>query len=269
MGGNGVYRYGPSGFPNTSWNATSYWVDAAFERTRPPDTRAPKVSVGVPRRAAAGVALSSKVTVTFDEPLDPSTVNAGSITLKDDWGAAVVASVSYDDADPQGDPVAAVATGARQGVHAKVLSGTAGVTDLAGNRLAADKVWTFRTPAACPCTVFKATDAPAGLGRARPAGRGRDEVPLRRGRLHHRAAFLQAGEQHRHARGPPLVRDRRSCWLPRPSRTRRPPGWQTAELPNPVPVVKNTTYIASYHSSSGNYAFDPGYFTHGGGQRRR
>ena len=28
-------------------------------------------------------------------------------------------------------------------------------------------------------------------------------------------------------------------------------GWQTAELPNPVPVVKDTTYITSYHSSSG------------------
>ena len=37
-----------------------------------------------------------------------------------------------------------------------------------------------------------------------PAGRGGDEVPLRRGRLHHGAALLQAAEQHGHARGPPL-----------------------------------------------------------------
>ena len=29
-GGNGVYRYGASGFPNQSYNATNYWVDVVF-----------------------------------------------------------------------------------------------------------------------------------------------------------------------------------------------------------------------------------------------
>ena len=40
-GGNGVYHYGPSGFPDTTFNATNYWVDASFDRTVPPDTRGP------------------------------------------------------------------------------------------------------------------------------------------------------------------------------------------------------------------------------------
>ena len=96
-GGNGVYRYGASGFPDTSWNATNYWVDATFERTRPPDTRAPQVASTSPVAGATGVAASSKVTVAFDEPLNPNTVNAGAITLKDGTGAAVVASVSYNE----------------------------------------------------------------------------------------------------------------------------------------------------------------------------
>lgn len=30
-GGNGVYRYGASGFPNNTWNATNYWVDLEFK----------------------------------------------------------------------------------------------------------------------------------------------------------------------------------------------------------------------------------------------
>ena len=34
-GGNGVYRYGPSGFPDQSFNATSYWVDAVFSQAPP------------------------------------------------------------------------------------------------------------------------------------------------------------------------------------------------------------------------------------------
>ena len=34
-GGNGVYKYGASGFPDQSYNATNYWVDATFERIDP------------------------------------------------------------------------------------------------------------------------------------------------------------------------------------------------------------------------------------------
>lgn len=33
-GGNGVYVYGRSGFPNQSWNASNYWVDVAFKVSR-------------------------------------------------------------------------------------------------------------------------------------------------------------------------------------------------------------------------------------------
>lgn len=29
-GGNGLYRYGASGFPNASWNSSNYWMDVAF-----------------------------------------------------------------------------------------------------------------------------------------------------------------------------------------------------------------------------------------------
>src|SRR5687767_9760541 len=52
-GGNGVYRYTGSGaFPNESWQATNYWVDAKFDRTPPPDTRAPRVSEVTPANGA-------------------------------------------------------------------------------------------------------------------------------------------------------------------------------------------------------------------------
>ena len=30
-GGNGVYLYGPGGFPSNTFNATNYWVDVAFQ----------------------------------------------------------------------------------------------------------------------------------------------------------------------------------------------------------------------------------------------
>jgi hypothetical protein len=37
-------------------------------------------------------------------------------------------------------------------------------------------------------------------------------------------------------------------------------GWQQAALPQPVAVIANTTYVVSYHTSTGGHAFDPQYF---------
>ena len=55
-GGNGVYHYGASGFPDSTFNATNYWVDAVFNRLPPADTRAPRVSATSPAAGAIGVA---------------------------------------------------------------------------------------------------------------------------------------------------------------------------------------------------------------------
>ena len=40
-----------------------------------------------------------------------------------------------------------------------------------------------------------------------------------------------------------------------------PSGWQQVSFSVPVAIQANTTYIASYHTTSGFYAFDPFYFT--------
>jgi len=41
-------------------------------------------------------------------------------------------------------------------------------------------------------------------------------------------------------------------------------GWQEILFPTPVPITANTTYVASYYSPSGYFAFDEGYFTSAG-----
>ncbi|HVU15367.1 MAG TPA: DUF4082 domain-containing protein [Candidatus Didemnitutus sp.] len=38
-------------------------------------------------------------------------------------------------------------------------------------------------------------------------------------------------------------------------------GWQQVNFSSPVPIVANTTYVASYHAMSGHFASDPNYFT--------
>lgn len=41
-------------------------------------------------------------------------------------------------------------------------------------------------------------------------------------------------------------------------------GWQQVNFSSPVPVTANTLYVASYHTTSGNYAADNGYFASAG-----
>ncbi len=38
-------------------------------------------------------------------------------------------------------------------------------------------------------------------------------------------------------------------------------GWQQVNFGTPVAITANTTYVASYHTPNGGYAFDPAYFT--------
>lgn len=38
-------------------------------------------------------------------------------------------------------------------------------------------------------------------------------------------------------------------------------GWQTVLFDNPIPITKDTVYVASYHTRNGHYSFDKGYFT--------
>ena len=99
VGGNGVYRYGATAVsPTRPSTRTNYWVDAVFEPTDPLDTRPPQVSATPRPPGATGVSASAVATVTFDEPMNPATVNAGSFTLKDGAGNPVPAAVSYDPA---------------------------------------------------------------------------------------------------------------------------------------------------------------------------
>ena len=41
-------------------------------------------------------------------------------------------------------------------------------------------------------------------------------------------------------------------------------GWQQADFGAPVAISANTTYVASYHTESGNYALDENFFSTGG-----
>ena len=94
--GNGVYKYGASGFPNQTFNASNYWVDVVFETSVGPDTTSPTVRSVSPTDGATGVSTSANVTATFNEAMDAATIDENTIELRDAADNVVPASISYN-----------------------------------------------------------------------------------------------------------------------------------------------------------------------------
>lgn len=113
------------------------WTTAATA-----DTTAPLVLSVNPTENATGVATNTKVTVTFDEAVDPLTVNTNTFRV-----AGITGSVTLDTLNRTASFTPAALLAAGTTYIATVKGGAGGVTDVAGNALAADKAWSFTTAA--------------------------------------------------------------------------------------------------------------------------
>jgi hypothetical protein len=133
------------------------------------DTVAPAVTSTFPAVNATGVAVSSDVRAEFSEILDPSTVTTGTFTLvRQGQTTPASATISFDATTktarlvPDASLVAAMYT-------ATIKGGTGGVADLAGNRLASDKIWSFTTVGVDTTAPTVSVTAPSGGARVRGA----------------------------------------------------------------------------------------------------
>ena len=164
-GGNGVYSVGTTPtFPNQTWNASNYWVDLVFAST-PPDTTPPTVSSVTPTANATGVSIATAVTATFSEALNASTVTGTNVVLQDPSHNTVSATVSYNASTMTATLTPSALLAYATAYTATIKGGTGGVTDLAGNALATNFVWTFTTAAdTTPPTVSGMTPAVGATG---------------------------------------------------------------------------------------------------------
>ncbi|HXY42184.1 MAG TPA: DUF4082 domain-containing protein, partial [Vicinamibacteria bacterium] len=150
-GPNGLYNYGPSGFPTQSFNQTNYWVDVVFSVNPPgPDVTPPTILATTPTSNAAGVAVTSTVLAQFSEPLATATITATTFQLKDPSGQVLPATVAWDPTTNTATLRPTSVLGYSTAYTAVVKGGSGGVTDVAGNPLAADVTWTFTTQALPP-----------------------------------------------------------------------------------------------------------------------
>ena len=246
--------------PDGDVRATNYWVDVSFNRGTL-DSRAPGVLSVSPSRGATGVAESANVTATSTS----RSTRARSTAARSRSRMARARRGRHGQLrlrGPQDHPDASGSPAARQGLHGNVLSGTAGVTDVAGNRLAADEVWSFSTSGSCPCTVFKPNQGPTGqASQEQPLEVGMKFRSSEDGYITSLRFYKQSNNTGRHVGH--LWSTSGQLLAAATFTNETAEGWQTVELPNPVPIVKDTTYVTSYHSGSGYFPLDQGYFAQG------
>jgi len=104
----------------------------------PKDTTPPSVIATDPSANAAGVRISSAITVTFSEVIDVSTINANTVKLDNN----VTGTVTVDDNKKTAKfvPASNLPYGATYTVTV-----TAAVKDMAGNAMKSDYTWKFTT----------------------------------------------------------------------------------------------------------------------------
>ena len=114
------------------------------------DTKPPKVSSTSPSSGAIGVAASAAVRATFNEAMNPATVNGSTVALRNSSNTLVPSTVSYSSAERRVTITPSSPLAFSSVYTASIKGGPTGVADLAGNRLAADSTWSFTTTAPPP-----------------------------------------------------------------------------------------------------------------------
>lgn len=250
---NGVYRYGASSaFPSSTYNGNNYWVDVVFEDTSPPHA-----SSTSPIANAGTVLLDTTVSATFNKVVDPSTV---SLSLTDPAGSAVAGAVSFDESSRTATLVPSAPL-----AEASTYTGTATATDVGGRR--GTSTWTFTTgarqalPGQCPCTLWSDFTRPAteSVNEGKPVELG----------VKFRTSSAGVIKGVRFFKGPSNTGTHTgSIWSATGTQlatgtfvNESASGWQTLLFGTPLQVAANTTYVASYHTSTGRFAHTSGYFS--------
>lgn len=137
-GSNGVYKYtAEPALPTSTYESNNYWVDIVFTTDPGPDVIAPRIASVFPVSGTLRARNNTVVKVTFDEPVDPTSVTPGSFQLKDAANNTVAATRQVTDGTVTLTPSAVLNYAA---TYTVVVTG---IRDPVGNTIA-DSSWTFR-----------------------------------------------------------------------------------------------------------------------------
>jgi methionine-rich copper-binding protein CopC len=254
-GGNGVYFAGGPSFPTSMSGGSSYGVDVIFNTTQPPGAP-PAVTSATPYAGSSSNPVSTAPTATFAAPIVPSSV---SFTLKDSSGNTVAGATSMDSTDTivTFTPTSPLAAGT---TYTATISGA---QDKFGQTMAAPYTYTFTTSQAfdsggqCPCTIWPDT-TPSGVTDANDTSAvnlGVTFTASSNGTVSGVRFYKEPDNTGTHIGS--LWTSTGTLLAMGTFTNESTEGWEQLTFSSPVSVTAGTTYVASYHTSTGHYAVTP------------
>jgi uncharacterized protein DUF4082/Big-like domain-containing protein len=140
--------------------------DINIPATPPRDTTPPTVRSFSPAAAAVNVNVDANVIANFSEAMDAATVSASTVELRAGSSSVIIpATVAYDAVTFTVvlNPTNSLAPGTTYTVRVRGGSADPRVKDQAGNALATDATWTFKTEP-LPLTVFATSPSDTTTG---------------------------------------------------------------------------------------------------------
>ena len=227
----------------------------------PPDTTPPVIASRFPAPGATNVGRTLNITATFNEAMEPTSLDGATFEVRDSVGQLVPGIVTYVPGTFTAvfDPIGNLA---HSGTYSATVRGGAAdprVKDASTNALAASSTWSFTVApqgTVCPCTIWEPTDAPLAIDLNDPlavevgvkfrsdrngfiTGIRFFKAPLNTG-AHVGTVWSPAGT----ALGQALFTNESAS------------GWQQANFSPAIPVTADTVYTASYFAPSGHYSAD-------------
>jgi hypothetical protein len=247
---NGVYNEGP-GFPTTMYNGTSYAVDVIFDTTLP-SSPAPTVTGVTPAAGSSNSAVSVAPTATFSEAIQTGTTT---FTLTDSSGTTVPGKLSFN----SGGTVATFTPASSLAYGTTYTATVSGAANNSGTAMASPYSWTFSTAqqGQCPCSIWQDA-APTGASDAADASSVELGVQFQAasGGMVSGVRFYKEADNTGTHTG--------SLWTAGGAllatgtfTSESASGWQELDFSSPVAVTAGTTYVASYHTTGGHYAYTP------------
>jgi hypothetical protein len=134
---------GSTGVKDVAGNALQ--ANFSWSFTTVPDTTPPTVTTVTPTNGATGVGTGTNVTAIFSEAMNASTITTTTFQLRNPSNTLISATVSYNASARRAtlNPATNLARGTTY--TARVVGGSAGVKDVAGNAMTTDFTWSFTT----------------------------------------------------------------------------------------------------------------------------
>jgi hypothetical protein len=246
VAGNGVYAYGSSDlFPTNSFNATNYWVDVVY----------------TPATLSQPVANNDSGFVTAENT--PLTITASQLLANDTDPNGLALSISGV-SNPQGgtvsyDSTTQTVTFTPTTGYTGLASFTYAIKDTAGGVASATVSATVTSPAGTE-SLFASTWVPAvaTVQDANAVNLGVKFTSSQAGEI--TGISFYKGPQNTGTHVASLWSSTGSLLASATFTNETASGWQQVTFATPVTITAGTTYVASYHTNTGEYSADPSLF---------